>query len=77
MSFIFLIRMSNFMSIECYLSFDHSTYFFSIILNYKNLNLKYLIDNIALNFFIFKKFCKHGKYKKNIRSNGRFINIHI
>ena len=55
--------MSNFMSIECYLSFNDSTYFFSIILNYKNLNLKHLIDNITLNFLFLGNFAN----MKNIR----------
>ena len=46
MFFMSLTRMSNFVSIECYLLFDLYTYFVCIILDYKNLKFKHLIDDI-------------------------------
>ena len=38
------------MSIGCYLPFNPKNYFLCIILDYKNLKFKYLIDNIAIDF---------------------------
>ena len=43
-------QMSNFMSIGCYLLFDPLTYFLLIILEYKNLKVKHLIDDIVKDF---------------------------
>ena len=43
--------MSNFMSIGCYLLFDPLTYFLRIILAYKNLKFKHLIDDIVNDLF--------------------------
>ena len=42
--------MSNFMSIECCLLFNPLTYFLLIILEYKNLKVKHLIDDIVKDF---------------------------
>ena len=47
---MFLRLMLNSMSIRYYLLFDTKTYFLCIILDYKNLKFKYLIDDIAINF---------------------------
>ena len=47
--FMFLTHMSNFMSIGCYLLLDPLIYFLCIILNYKNLKLKHLNDDIVIN----------------------------
>ena len=46
--FTFLIHMSNFVLIEHYLLYDLQVYILCIILNYKNLQLKKFIDNIAI-----------------------------
>ena len=46
----FLKHMLNFLQIWCYLLFDLWTYFLFIILDYKNLKFKYLIDNIIIGF---------------------------
>ena len=48
MFFMFLKHMSNFMLIGCYLLFDPENYILYIILDYKNLKFKHLIDDIAL-----------------------------
>ena len=53
---IFLKYTSNFVSIECYLLFNPKIYFVCIILYYKNLKVKYLIDNIIINFDLLKNF---------------------
>ena len=44
------------MWIGCYLLFHAETYFLCIILNYKNLKFKYLIDNIFIDFWSFGNF---------------------
>ena len=49
--FMFLKRMSNFMSIICYLLLIHKFIFLCIILGYKNLKFKDLIDDIAINLW--------------------------
>ena len=51
MFFIFLTCMSNFVTNKYYLLFDLLTYFLFMILNYKNLKFKYLIDNVVINFW--------------------------
>ena len=48
MFFTCLIHMSNFVLIEYYLLYDLQVYILCIILNYKNLQLKKFIDNIAI-----------------------------
>ena len=63
MFFMFLIHMSNFMSIICNLLFNLWTYFLCIILDYKNLKFKILIDNITIDFW---SLGKHGEYKKKM-----------
>jgi len=45
---MFLIRILNFVSIRFYLLFNSEAYFLCIILNYKNLKFKYMIDYIAI-----------------------------
>ena len=42
--------MSKFMSIGYYLLYDLEIYILCIILNYKNLQFKQFIDDIAINF---------------------------
>ena len=48
MFFIFLAHMSGFVIIGYYLLYDAQTYFSYIILNYKNLRFKQLIDGIII-----------------------------
>ena len=50
MFLIFLIQMSNFVTIEYYLLYGLYTYILCIILNYKNLQFKQFIDDIAIGF---------------------------
>ena len=53
MYFIFITRISNFILIKYYLLFDPKIYFLSIILDYKNLKFKHLIDDIHIDFLFF------------------------
>ena len=46
-----LTRKSNFVPIRCYLPFDPYIYFLCIILDYKNLKYKYLIDDMVLDLW--------------------------
>ena len=48
MFFVLLIHMSNFMLIGYYLLCDLYAYILCIILNYKNLQFKQFIDDIAI-----------------------------
>ena len=48
MFFMRLIHMSNFVSIRYYLLYDLQAYYLCIILNYKNLQFKKFIDDIAI-----------------------------
>ena len=48
--------MSNFIQIRCYLQFDPYNYFLCIILDYKNLKYKLLIDHITINFLSSESF---------------------
>ena len=48
MIFTLLIHMSKFVLIEYYLLYDLQVYFLCIILNYKNLQFKEFIDDIAI-----------------------------
>ena len=67
MIFIFLTRMSNFIVIGFYLLFDPSTYFLWIILDYKILKYKYLIDDIVIDFWFSGNFANiYGGYKKKM-----------
>ena len=50
MFFMILIHILNFVSIRFYLLFNSEAYFLCIILNYKNLKFKYMIDYIAIDF---------------------------
>ena len=42
--------MQNFFQFGCYLLFNQQNYFLCIILDYKNLKFKHLIDNIYIDF---------------------------
>ena len=57
---MFLTLMLNFMLIRYYLLFDPQTYFIYIyiyiILDYKNLKFKHLIDDIIIYFWSFGNF---------------------
>ena len=55
--------MSNFVLIKYYLLFKLETYFLYIILDYKNLKFKHLINNITIDFLSFGNFAS----MKNIR----------
>ena len=48
------------------LLFDSSTNFLFIILDYKILKFKHLIDDIIVNFRSSEKYCKHEKNKKKM-----------
>ena len=48
MFFTLLIHMSNFVSIKYYLLYDLQAQILYIILNYKNLQFKQFIDDIAI-----------------------------
>ena len=50
MFFTLLIHMSNLVSIGYYLLYDLYTYILYVILNYKNLQFKQLINDIVINF---------------------------
>ena len=56
MFFMSLTCMSNFIQIRCYLQFDPYNYFLCIILDYKNLKYKLLIDHITINFLSSESF---------------------
>ena len=48
MLLMLLKHMSNFMPIGFYFLFDLETYFLGILLDYKNLKFKHLIDDIVI-----------------------------
>ena len=48
MFFMLLIHMLNFVSIRYYLLYDLQVYILCIMLNYKNLQFKKFIDDIAI-----------------------------
>ena len=50
--------------------------FLYIVLDYKNLKFKYLIDGIAINFFYFLKILQGWRIKKKMLSNYGFIKTH-
>ena len=54
MIYMFLTLISNFVSIKCYLLFSSKTYFLYIILNYKNLKFKFLIDDLIIDLFLLR-----------------------
>ena len=66
--FIFLARISNFVSIGCYLLFDPHTYFLCIILDYKNMKFKHLINDIVIDLWSSENFTsiKDIKIKCNL-----------
>ena len=53
MLFMFLTQMSNLVSIRCYLLFNPLNYCLYIILDYKNLKFKHLIDDMAIDLLKF------------------------
>ena len=54
MIYMFLTLISNFMSIKYYLLFNPKTYFLYIILNYKNLKFKHLIDDLIIDLSLLR-----------------------
>ena len=56
MFFTFLTHMSNFMLIKYYLLYEQWTYFLYIILDYKNLQIKKLINNIVIDLWFSQNF---------------------
>ena len=50
MFFMLLIHTSNFVLIRYYLLYNLYDYILCIILNYKNLQIKQIIDDIAIDF---------------------------
>ena len=54
MFYLFLIPISNFVSIKCYLLFNPKTNFLYIILNYKNFKFKHLIDDLTIDFSLLR-----------------------
>ena len=61
---MFLTCISNFMSIRCYLLFNPQNYFLCLILDYKNLKFKYLIDDIVIDFLSFENFTSMKDIKR-------------
>ena len=51
MFLMLLICMSNFIQFGCYLLFDRWTYFLYTILDYKNLKIWHLFDDIVIDFW--------------------------
>ena len=49
--------------------------FLCIILDYKNLKFKHLVDNIVINFWSFKNFT-NIKDRKKMLYNGGFVKIY-
>ena len=60
----------KFQSIGCYLLFNPKTYFLCIILDYKNLEFKHLINDIAIDlfFFFFGNFVSINDIRKKCNS---------
>ena len=54
MFYMFSTPISNFVLIKCYLLFNPKTYFLYIILNYKNLKFKHLIDDLTIDLFLLR-----------------------
>ena len=79
---MFLKHMSNFMSIVYYLLLIHRFIFFSLILDYKNLKFKDLIDDIVINFLSSKNFANIEDIKRKyiyllICQNSRTIKNNV
>ena len=55
MFYMFLTPISNFVLIKYYLLFNPKTYFLYIILNYKNLKFKHLIDDLTIDLSLLRK----------------------
>ena len=62
--FIFLEHVSNFTLIGYYLLFDLENYILCIILDYKNLKFKHLIDDIALDIWFSWNFASMEDMRK-------------
>ena len=56
--------MPNFVSIKCYLLFDPWNHLLCMILKYKNLKLKNLIDNIVIDLWLFWNFANIEDIKR-------------
>ena len=54
MIYMFLTFISNFVLIKYYLLCNPKTYFLYIILYYKNLKFKHLIDELIIDIFLLK-----------------------
>ena len=66
----------NFVLIKFYLPFDPLNYFLYIILDYKYLKFKHLIDDILINLWHFENFVSMEDNKKMLFT-GIFVKIHI
>ena len=64
MFFTFLIHILNFVSIGYYLLYDLEVYILCIILNYKNLQFKKFIDDIAINLYFSWNFASMEDIKR-------------
>ena len=64
MFFTFLIHILNFVSIGYYLLYDLEVYILCIILNYKNLQFKKFIDDIAINLYFSWNFASMENIKR-------------
>ena len=64
MFFMFLIHILNFVSIGYYLLYDLEVYILCIILNYKNLQFKKFIDDIAINLYFSWNFASMEDIKR-------------
>ena len=67
MFFTLLIQISNFVPIEYYLLYDLLVYILLIILNYKNLQFKQFVNNMAIDLLFFKNFTNIGDIKKRCK----------
>ena len=68
--------MLNFMPIKFYLLFDPLNYFLCIILDYKYLKFKNLIDDIVIDLWHFENFVSMEDNKKMLFT-CKFVKIHI
>ena len=64
MFFMFLIHILNSVSIGYYLLYDLEVYILCIILNYKNLQFKKFIDDIAINLYFSWNFASMEDIKR-------------
>ena len=59
-----LTHMSNLVTIRCYLLFDQYAYFLCILLDYKKLKFKHLVDDITIDFLSFGNFASMKNIKR-------------